>query len=117
MTDIGATNANDLLVFATGMEASGSQANFSGTNASIGEAQVVGDGPRTDPQSGSRSRGLGAPTYTRNYFATNISVDGYNTASVTVNRGPTPSSSASAVRPAWSTRPHHRRPSPQPAQG
>ena len=88
MTDIGATNANDLLVFATGMEASGSQANFSGTNASIGEAQVVGDGPRTDPQSGSRSRGLGAPTYTRNYFATNISVDGYNTASVTVNRGP-----------------------------
>ncbi len=88
MTDIGATNANDLLVFATGMEASGSQANFSGTNASIGDSQVVGDGPRTNPQSGSRSRGLGAPTYTRNYFATDIGIDGYNTSSVTVNRGP-----------------------------
>jgi hypothetical protein len=88
MTDIGATNAGDLLPYATGMEASGSQGNFSGTNSSIGETQVVGDGPRTDPQSGSRSRGLNAPSYTRNYFLTNISLDGYNTTSVTVNRGP-----------------------------
>jgi len=88
MTDIGATNANDLLVFATGMEASGSQANFSGANADIGSSEVLGDGPRTNPQSGSRSRGLNAPSFTRNYFLTSIAIDGYNTGSVTVNRGP-----------------------------
>jgi hypothetical protein len=88
MADIGATNANDLLIFATGMEAGGAGGNFSGTNASISETQVVGDGPRTNPQSGSRSRGLSSPSFTRNYFLSNIAVDGYNTASVTVNRGP-----------------------------
>lgn len=87
MADIGATTANDVLIFATGMEAGGSGGNFSGTNASIGETQVVGDGPRTNPQSGSRSRGLSAPSFTRNYFLSNIGIDGYNTASITVNRG------------------------------
>jgi hypothetical protein len=88
MNDIGATNANELLVFATGMEAGGSQGNFSGLNVGIGEAQPVGDGPRTNPQSGSRTRGLGSPSFTRNYFLTNIAIDGYNTSAVTVNRGP-----------------------------
>lgn len=88
MSDIGATNVNDVLIFATGMEAGGPGGNFSGTNASIGETQVVGDGPRTNPQSGSRSRGLSSPSFTRNYFLSNIGIDGYNTASITVNRGP-----------------------------
>lgn len=88
LNDIGATNANDLLVFATGMEAGGPGGNFSGTNVSIGETQVVGDGPRVDPQSGSRTRGLSAPGFTRNFFLTNIAIDSYNTSAVTVNRGP-----------------------------
>ena len=88
MADIGATTANDVFVYATGMEAGGSGGNFSGTNAGIGETQVVGDGPRTNPQSGSRSRGLSSPSFTRNYFLSNIGIDGYNTASITVNRGP-----------------------------
>jgi hypothetical protein len=88
LADIGATNINDLLVFATGMEAGGAGGNFSGTNTSIGETQVIGDNVRVNPQGSSRSRGLNAPSYTRGYFPTNIAMDGYNTGAVTVNRGP-----------------------------
>lgn len=88
LADIGATNVNELLVFATGMEAGGAQGNFSGVNGGIGDAEVVGDGPRTNPQGASRSRGLSSPTFTRNYAVSDIPLDGYNTTSVTINRGP-----------------------------
>lgn len=88
LTDIGATNANELLVFATGMEAGGTQGNFSGTNAGITERNVVGDGPRIEPQSATRTRGLASPEFTRGFFISDIPIDGYNTTAVTVNRGP-----------------------------
>jgi len=87
LADIGATNASDLLVFATGMEASGSQGNYSGTGASISETQIVGDGPRNNPQGGARTRGLAAPSFTRNFFISSIAIDSYNTSAITVNRG------------------------------
>lgn len=88
LTDIGARSTSDLLIFATGMEAAGSQGNFSGSGAGISDTQIVGDGRRNDPQSGSRTRGLASPEFTRGFFITSIPMDSYNTSAVTVNRGP-----------------------------
>ncbi len=89
LDDIGATSANDLLIYATGMEAAGPGGNFSNAaGASITEPNVVGDGIRNNPQGGTRARGLTSPTYTRGYFISDVAIDGYNTSAVTVNRGP-----------------------------
>ncbi|MBL9189929.1 MAG: TonB-dependent receptor plug domain-containing protein [Opitutaceae bacterium] len=88
LNDIGATNASDLLIFATGMEAAGAGGNFSGTTNDINDTQVVGDGPRVNPQGSTRTRGLASPNFTRNFYTSDIPIDSYNTESVTVNRGP-----------------------------
>ena len=88
LTDIGATDAADLLIYATGMEAAGSGGNFSGATSDINAAQVVGNATRVNPQGGSRTRGLQAPNFTRGFFTTDIDSDSYNVESVTINRGP-----------------------------
>lgn len=88
LEDIGATNANELLIYATGMEAAGSGGNFSGATNDINAAQVVGDTVRSNPQSGSRTRGLSAPNFTRGFFNSVIPTDSYNIQNITVNRGP-----------------------------
>ena len=89
LNDIGATTANELLIYATGMEAAGPGGNFSNAaGASITEPNVVGDGIRNNPQGGTRARGLTTPTFTRGYFISDVGIDGYNTSAVTVNRGP-----------------------------
>jgi outer membrane receptor protein involved in Fe transport len=88
LNDIGATNSNDLLIYATGMDAAGPGGNFSGSTNSITAPQIIGDAPRVNPQGSSRGRGLAAPTYTRGFFVSDIALDGYNTDRVTVNRGP-----------------------------
>lgn len=88
MNDIGATNTNDLLIYATGMEAAGAFGNFSGASDDINAPQVSGNGPRVNPQSSSRTRGLAAPNFTRSFFNSVIAMDSYNVESVTVNRGP-----------------------------
>lgn len=88
LTDIGATNVNDVLIYATGMEAAGPGGNFSnGTGGNINNDQVVGDGSRNAPQNQSRTRGLASPNSTRGYFTIDYGFDGYNTDSVTVIRG------------------------------
>ena len=100
LEDIGATNSSDLLIYATGMEAAGSGGNFSaagnggtfsgGSFATndINAAQVTGDDSRVNPQGGSRTRGLAAPSFTRGFFNTDIAFDSYNTEAVTAIRGP-----------------------------
>ncbi len=85
--DLGVTNANELLIYATGMEASGPQGNFSGMAGDINTTQVTGDSIRSNPQR-SRTRGLASPTYTRGFFITSIPVDSFNTGAVTNIRGP-----------------------------
>ncbi len=88
LTDIGATNVNDVLIYATGMEAAGPAGNFSNaTGGNINNDQIVGDGARNAPQNQSRTRGLASPNSTRGYFASDFGFDGYNTDSVTVIRG------------------------------
>jgi len=100
LDDIGATSSSDLLIYATGMEAAGSGGNFSaagngGTFSGgafatndINAAQVTGDDARVNPQGGSRTRGLAAPSFTRGFFNTDVAFDSYNTESVTAIRGP-----------------------------
>jgi Outer membrane receptor proteins, mostly Fe transport len=88
LADINATSANELLVFATGMEAAGTQGNYSGAANDINAAETNGDEPRTQPQNATRTRGLASPNYTRGLFATSIPMDSYNTESVTISRGP-----------------------------
>ncbi|MBL9209011.1 MAG: TonB-dependent receptor, partial [Opitutaceae bacterium] len=80
LEDIGATNANELLIYATGMEAAGPGGNFSnGAGNNITETNVVGDSVRNAPQGGTRARGLAGPTYTRGFFVSEVAIDGYNT--------------------------------------
>ena len=88
MNDLGVTSSSDLLIFATNMEAAGAVGNFSGATDDINSVQVNGNGPRVNPQSSSRTRGLGAPNFTRSFYTTDIATDGYNVQNVTVNRGP-----------------------------
>src|SRR5688572_15930296 len=88
LTDIGATNANELLVYATGMEAAGAQGNFSGAGNDINADRVIGESTRARPQNQTRTRGLAAPNFTRGFFTTDIPFDSYNSDAVTVNRGP-----------------------------
>jgi catecholate siderophore receptor len=92
ITDIGATDINEMLVYATGMEASGSQGNISGISNSDRYAGT--STTREDPETGAgigvaiRTRGLGVPTITRGFFPTSIPSDSYNTERITVNNGP-----------------------------
>lgn len=88
MEDIGATNLNDLLIYATGSESGGPGGNFSGSITNITDAAVVGDESRNDPQSASRVRGLSAPSFSRGFFVSDVSTDSYNAGALTVNRGP-----------------------------
>src|SRR5688572_14472352 len=88
LSDIGATNTNDLLIYSPGMDAGGPGGNFSGATSDIIASPVSANPYRENPQSVSRARGLGAPTTTRNFFNTVINIDSYNTERVTVLRGP-----------------------------
>ncbi len=88
LDDLGATNANDILIFATGMEAAGPGGNYSGATNDINATSVVSEGSRFDPQQSSRTRGLASPNFSRDLFSTRIAFDSYNTDRVTVNRGP-----------------------------
>jgi outer membrane receptor protein involved in Fe transport len=87
LEDIGATNANELLIYVPGMDAGGPGGNYSGTTADA-LAPAVSVNNRENPQGATRSRGMGSPTPTRNFFNTAINIDSYNTERVTVLRGP-----------------------------
>ncbi|MBC7367241.1 MAG: TonB-dependent receptor plug domain-containing protein [Undibacterium sp.] len=86
--DLGATHHNDLLIYATGIEAGGPGGNFSNGANDINDPSVVGDGSRTSPQTQWRTRGLAAPNATRGFFVSDIAGDAYNTEAITVSRGP-----------------------------
>jgi len=88
LTDLGATNHQDVMIYATGMEAGGPGGNFSNGANDINDPSVVGDGARVSPQTQWRTRGLAAPNATRGFFVSDIGGDAYNTESITVSRGP-----------------------------
>lgn len=85
MADTGANDAKRLLVYTVGTEISGVGGNFSGANVA-GEFSDESSS-RKDPGGTNRVRGLASADLTRNYFATTIPFDAYNTSRVEINRG------------------------------
>lgn len=85
MQDTGATNLQHILIYQTNAEASGIDGNYYGTNADDASYRTQ---MLVNPQSGTRIRGLNTADLTRNFFATNIPMDAYNTSRVDIQRGP-----------------------------
>lgn len=94
LSDVGATDINDVLTYTAGTEAT---RNF--TDAPQQGIGGVADRPATAPQNANRIRGLNAATITRDYFIsigasnsttfpTNLGFDAYNVDRVSINRGP-----------------------------
>ncbi len=85
LSDLGATNADQLLVYTTGTEVGGVAGNFS--NSTNAQYSQDFENQRRSPDSDTRLRGLASADRTRNYFGSLIPMDSYNTQSVTINRG------------------------------
>ena len=86
LEDTGATDALELLPYTGNTEVGGALGNFSA--GQDGAGRFTTEGSRRNPQNGNRIRGLSRAELTRDYFATTIPFDGYNTSRVTLNRGP-----------------------------
>ncbi|MCB1124291.1 MAG: hypothetical protein KJT03_22255, partial [Verrucomicrobiae bacterium] len=86
LSDIGATESNDLLLFTTSTETYGLGGNFSGGEF-LADNRVNMNSSLNNPQSTNRLRGLGGPDNTRDFFITDIPFDSYNTGRVEINRG------------------------------
>lgn len=90
MTDVGATNLAELLVYTTGTEVSGLGGNMSSFDVSAGG--VDPEQVNRQPASIVRIRSIGSGTsgsdQARDFFTTEIPSDGYNIDRVEINRGP-----------------------------
>lgn len=86
LQDTAATNLGELLALTTSTEIGGVAGNFAGGGLENGRPDMSES--RENPQANNRVRGIGAATTTRNYFATDIPFDAYNSSGVTINRGP-----------------------------
>ncbi|MDA0350455.1 MAG: TonB-dependent receptor plug domain-containing protein [Verrucomicrobia bacterium] len=84
--DTGATDAGTILSYATNAEVGGAQGNFAGSGEFFQRADT--SAIRTNPQGNQRVRGLASAELTRNYFLTDIPFDSYNSARITMSRGP-----------------------------
>ncbi len=87
MQDTGARNLTDLLVYTTNTEVNGIAGNYTGVDLGKDGASSQ-NGNLRNPQSGNRVRGLGSADITRNFFATDIPLDAYNTDNIEIQRGP-----------------------------
>lgn len=87
LRDTGAKNLTDLLVYTTNTEINGVNGNYTGVDLGKDGASSQ-DGNLRKPQSGNRIRGLGSADITRNFFATDIPLDAYNTENIEIQRGP-----------------------------
>jgi outer membrane receptor for ferric coprogen and ferric-rhodotorulic acid len=85
MADTGSTNAKDILVYTTGTEAAGMGGNISGVSTGNGFSNPE-DG-LLSPNQQTRVRGLSGADLTRDFFATDIGMDSYNTERVDISRG------------------------------
>lgn len=87
MDDLAANTLEDLLVYTAGTEIMGIGGNYSGSYSKADGSQNFED-QRDAASSTMRVRGLASADQTRNFFLSPyIPMDGYNTQSVTVNRG------------------------------
>lgn len=90
MNDIGATDLNGLLVYTLGTEVNGVGGNFSdaGSVANPNGNEADYDGAFESAAPSTRVRGLTSADLARDFFITNIPLDGYNTDRVEISRGP-----------------------------
>jgi outer membrane receptor protein involved in Fe transport len=85
--DTGATDAETILGYATGMEVHGVQGNFADGPGQRHNGRFEQDNQRLDPQNSQRVRGLSSASLTRGFFLTDIAFDSYNSDRVEINRG------------------------------
>jgi len=85
MSDLGAVNLEDILVFTTGTEVGGISGNFLGDGL---DRNGDNNESRTNPSDNNRVRGLARVTNTRDYFVTDIPFNQYNSSALTISRGP-----------------------------
>ncbi len=86
LDDTGSTDLQELLVYTANTEVLGIGGNFANPNTSV----VVGaiqDSQFRQPATNTRVRGLASADLTRDYNATSIAMDSYNTSRVVINRG------------------------------
>lgn len=88
MDDIGATDNQSALTYATSMEVGGVTGNYQGAPNTGSFALAAEEDNRFNPNSNTRVRGLVGADTTRNYFRTTVAWDGYNTSRVDILRGP-----------------------------
>jgi outer membrane receptor protein involved in Fe transport len=87
MDDLGVNTLEDLLIYTAGTEVMGIGGNYSGSVSKSDGSQNYED-QRDSASSTTRVRGLASADQTRNFFLSPyIPMDGYNTQSITVNRG------------------------------
>ncbi len=85
--DTGATNAETILPYSLNVEVAGVQGNFADVSPSGGQ-RLRSNSTARNGNSATRVRGLSPAIYARGLFQTDIPFDSYNTARVTINRGP-----------------------------
>ncbi len=85
--DTGATDAETILGYATGMEVHGVQGNFADGPGQRHNGRFEQDNQRLNPQGSQRVRGLSSASLTRGFFLTDIPFDSYNSNRVEINRG------------------------------
>lgn len=86
--DIGATDNQSALAYATGMEVGGLTGNFQNAPNTGSWGQTAESGQHFSPNTNTRVRGLVSADNTRNYFRTNVAWDGYNVSRIDLLRGP-----------------------------
>ncbi len=88
MEDIGGTDNQSVLTYATNFEVAGLSGNYQGATAAGGNRETNELQLLFAPQSQTRVRGLINADNTRHYFRTAVAWDGYNVSRIDLLRGP-----------------------------
>lgn len=87
LEDIGATSLDEVLAYTTNTDAVGAISGYVGAVDGDGTGTLDQSAARQDPSSGTRVRGMAAPTRTTDYFETGIPFHSYNSSRIDINRG------------------------------
>lgn len=87
LEDLGASSAEELLVYTVSTEIGGATGNFGGSAVAAGDESANRES-RANPESNNRVRGLSKAQSTRDYFLTEFKFDSYNSSGITLSRGP-----------------------------
>ena len=85
LDDTASVDIKDILVYQTNAEVAGIGGNYYGTDANDGSYR---NRMLVNPHQGTRLRGLNTADLTRNFFATSLPIDAFNTERLDIQRGP-----------------------------